>query len=94
MALHQLGLLRHRQGKLADAQKAFEDALCILADLPHGEALAAVSTCHFRLAEIFLETGNRQIAGEHLEKSRSIDESLNDQGGLAMSAELQRLIGR
>jgi hypothetical protein len=29
MALHQLGLLLHRQGKLADAQKAFEDALCI-----------------------------------------------------------------
>jgi tetratricopeptide (TPR) repeat protein len=92
MALHQIGLVRHRQGKLITAQEAYEDALALLEDLPHAEVLPAISTCHFRLAEISLEHGNRSAASEHLEKSRSIDESLNDKGGLAMSRELKRLI--
>jgi tetratricopeptide (TPR) repeat protein len=92
MALHQIGLVRHRQGKLDTAQKAYEDALAILEDLPHAEVLPAISTCHFRLAEISLEHGNKSTASEHLEKSQSIDESMNDKGGLAMSRELLRLI--
>lgn len=92
MALLQLGLVRHRQGKLDAAQQAYEGALAILEDLPHAEALPAISTCHFRLAEILLERDNKQAASEHLEKSRSIDESVNDKGGLAMNNELRRLM--
>lgn len=92
IALHQLGLVRHRQGKLDAAEKAYEGALDILEDLPHAEALPAISTCHFRLAEILLERGKKQVASEHLEKSRSIDENLNDRGGLVMSCELRRLL--
>jgi len=92
MALHQIGLVRHRQGKLDTAQKAYEDALALLEDLPDAEVLPTISTCHFRLAEIFLEHGNKRAASEHLEKSYSIDESLNDKGGLVMSSELRRMI--
>lgn len=92
MALHQLGLVWHRQGKIEKAQRAYEEALAILEDLPQGEALLASSTCHFRLAEVFLQSGDRKAAGEHLERSRSIDKSVNDRAGLAMSKELERLI--
>lgn len=88
IALHQLGLVLHRQGKLDAASKVYEDALALLTDLPHAEALPAVSTCYFRLAEIFSTQGKKQAAREHLEKSRSIDEGLNDESGIAMSSEL------
>ncbi len=92
IALHQLGLVLHRQGKLVAARQAYEHALDILVDLPNGEALGAISTCHFRLAEIHLSNGDKEAAATHLEKSQNIDESLNDRSGLALSAELKRLL--
>jgi len=92
IALHQLGLVLHRQGKLVAARQAYEQAIGILEDMPHAEALPAISTCHFRLAEIHLKNGDKKSASMHLEKSRSIDESLNDKNGLALSAELKRLL--
>jgi tetratricopeptide (TPR) repeat protein len=92
VALQQLGLVYHRQGKLDAARKAYQDGLDLFEDLPDAEALAPASTCHFRLAEICLREGKREEALSHLEKSRSIDEGLNDQNGLTLSSELLRLI--
>lgn len=90
IALHQLGLVLHRQGKLGAAREAYEKALNILEDLPASEALPAASTCHFRLAEIYLHVGDSPSARLHLEKSQTIDETLNDKVGLEMNAELRR----
>lgn len=92
IAFHQLGLVLHRQGKLVAASQAYEHAIGILEDMPDAEALPAISTCHFRLAEIYIKNGNKQSASMHLEKSRSIDESLNDKNGLALSAELKSFL--
>jgi tetratricopeptide (TPR) repeat protein len=92
VALHQLGLVLHRQGRLVAASKAYNQAISILEDLPDAEALPTLSTCHFRLAEIHIKNGDKQSASMHLEKSRSIDESLNDRNGLAMYTELRRIL--
>jgi tetratricopeptide (TPR) repeat protein len=92
VAMQQLGLVLLRQAKLAAARQVFEQALDILEDLPNEDVLPVISTCHFRLAEIYLENGDKQTAGMHLERCRSIDESLNDKSGLALNAELGRLI--
>ncbi len=92
IALHQLGLVLHRQGNLAAARKSYEHAIGILEDLPNPESLPAVSTCHFRLAEIHMKNGDKNLARMHLEISRSIDEGLNDKNGLAMADELDRKI--
>ena len=90
IALHQLGLVLHRQGKLAAARKAYEQAIGILEDMPNAGALPAISACHFRLAEIYIALGDKQSANMHLEKSLNIDESLNDKAGLSLYAELRR----
>jgi tetratricopeptide (TPR) repeat protein len=90
IALHQLGLVLHRQGKLVAARQAYGKAIEILEDLPNPEALPAISTCHFRLSEIHIASGDKQSASLHLERSRKIDESLNDQDGLSLSAELRQ----
>ena len=91
IALHQLGLLLHRQGRLGEARGAYEDALAVLEDLPH-DVLPAISTCHFRLAELSLESGDRNAALEHLQRSRDIDTRLRDAGGLAMNDELRQMV--
>jgi tetratricopeptide (TPR) repeat protein len=90
IALHQLGLVLHRQGKLVAARQAYEQAIGILEDLPNAGALPAISACHFRLAEMDIMNGDKQAARMHLDRGRSIDESLNDRTGLALYAELRR----
>ena len=75
------------------ARQAFEEALAILEDLPDAGALTGASTCHFRLAEISLAQRDLPTARLHLEKSTGIDESLNDQSGLQLSAVLAQRMG-
>lgn len=93
IALTQLGLVYHRQGKLEAARQVYQQALDILEDLPDAGALTGASTCHFRLAEIFLAQHDLAAARLHLEKSTGIDESLNDPAGLKLSAGLAQRMG-
>ena len=89
IAMQQLATVFHRQGKLYRARDLYLQAIDMLEDLPAVEAIAAISTCCFRLTEIYLAMREEEKARKYHERGYRIDQRLGDVGGTAAYRQLQ-----
>ena len=85
---HQLGMLFHRQDRLAEARAEYQAALRVFENLPDAAAPGSVSSCHFRLGELALAEGDAASARPHLTKSRDLDRFLGDEEGAKLGQSL------
>lgn len=88
--LQQLGLLNFMWGDLSQARSFYSESLSTLHDLPRlrRRDLTAMSTCHYFLALIALESGDPVAAKASISQALEIDKSQHDFMALAMDQEV------
>jgi len=80
VAMTQLGMLHHLQGRFEIARREFLEALTV-----KGMAPAAISSCHYHLGVLALREGAKEEAWQRLQSSLAIDTVLNDATGIAIT---------
>jgi tetratricopeptide (TPR) repeat protein len=89
VALYQLGMLYHLQGRLAESREALEEALDIADSLPHLEdpEIKLISGCCYHLGILAAREGRTDLAKTFLNRSVNIDDAFADVYGQALSSE-------